>query len=95
MIHSRPGFAPRTSDEAPAALNQDMIPAINRPKKGDETTPIKHNLDARTEAAYAKLKRAQAAIVEAEAQVAMAKVGPDLLVNPEPSAAPKILEPGK
>lgn len=95
MIHSRPGFAPRTDDSKPAALNSDMIPAINRPKLGEEKTPAKHNLDARTAAAYKKLQDAQEAVALATMQADLAKVGPDLLVNPNPTEAPRVLEPGK
>lgn len=38
MIHSRPGFASRKSDQVPAKLNQDMIPALHR-KPPKETKP--------------------------------------------------------
>lgn len=88
MIHSRPGFAPRHSDQVPARLNDDMVPAINRkplagdkPPKAAEVGEHEALLDARTEAAMAKL----------------AKEHPpaDILVNPTPSDPPKILEPGK
>lgn len=88
MIHSRPGFAPRHSDQVPARLNDDMIPAINRKPLGGSSTLKEAKvgehealLDARTEAAMAKL----------------AKEHPpaDILVNPTPSDPPKILEPGK
>lgn len=94
MIHSRPGFAPRSSDEAPAKLNADMIPAINRGKK-EEDTPLKKTLQTRADEAFERLKRQQAAAAQAEAMAIAAKVGPDLLVNPAPSPAPVVLEPGK
>lgn len=86
MIHSRPGYAPRKSDQAIARLNDDMIPAINR-KPLAETTNLKeapvgeHKLDARTEVAMAKL--------------ALEHPPAEILVNPTPSDPPKILEPGK
>ena len=94
MIHSRPGFAQRSTDDTVAKLNDDMIPAIHRdaPK---ETTPLKQSLQARAEVAHEKLKRAQDALNLAQAQAAAAKVGPDLLINPSPTAPPAILEPGK
>jgi len=71
----------------PARLNDDMVPAINRKPleaKSNLKEPQQHSealLDARTEAAMAKL----------------AKEHPpaDILVNPTPSDPPKILEPGK
>lgn len=88
MIHSRPGFAPRHSDQVPARLNDDMIPAINRkPLVGDappkEAKVGEHEalLDARTEAAMAKLAKEHPPV--------------EVIVNPTPSATPKILEPGK
>lgn len=88
MIHSRPGFAPRHSDQVPARLNDDMIPAINRKPIG-ETPALKEAkvgehetlLDARTEAAMAKLAKEHPPV--------------EVIVNPAPSATPKILEPGK
>ena len=85
MIHSRPGFAPRRTDAAPAKLNADMIPAIHR-KPLAETSNLKnatpdHALDARTEAAMAKLAREHPV--------------PEILVNPTPSDPPKVLTPGK
>ena len=88
MIHSRPGFAPRHSDRVPAKLNDDMIPAINRKAPGEPAAPKEaivgeHEqlLDARTEAAMAKL----------------AKEHPpaEILVNPTPTEPPKVLTPGK
>ena len=94
MIHSRPGYAPRKADDAVATLNADMIPAINRGKSPD-TTPLKQALQSRAESAHAKLQKAQDALNLAQAQAAAAKVGPDVLVNPAPSAAPVVLEPGK
>lgn len=95
MIHSRPGFAPRRSDEAVARLNDDMIPAINR-IKAETPSPVKHtNLQSKAEAQWEKLRKQQEAANLAAAQAIAAKVGPDLLVNPAPSAAPKVLEPGK
>ena len=42
MKHSRPGFATRTSDVAPAKLNDDMVPAINRAAR-TASTPLKTN----------------------------------------------------
>jgi hypothetical protein len=84
MIHSRPGYAPRTSDEVPAKLNADMIPAIHR-RKLTEASPLKQPsealLDARTEAAMARLAKEHPA--------------PEILVNPHPSDPPQVLEPGK
>ena len=94
MIHSRPGFATRRTDEAVAKLNDDMIPAINRgaPK---ESSPLKQSLQSRAEIAHEKLRAAQDALNLAQAQAAAAKVGPDLLINPAPVDPPHINEPGK
>ncbi len=90
MIHSRPGFAPRSADDAPARLNDDMIPAIHRKPLGENTnlkqsaagsTVLETLLDARTEEVMAKLAREHPPA--------------EILVNPTPSDPPKILEPGK
>jgi hypothetical protein len=94
MIHSRPGFAPRKSDEIVAKLNQDMIPAIHR-GKGESKSPLKEALQSKAEEAFTKLKASQEAAALAEAQAIASKVGPDLLVNPAPSPVPIVLEPGK
>jgi hypothetical protein len=94
MIHSRPGYAPRASDEVVAKLNADMIPAINRGER-DATTPLKQALQSKAESAFAKLKAKQEAVALAEAQAIAAKVGPDLLINPAPSVPPRVIEPGK
>jgi hypothetical protein len=94
MIHSRPGFAQRVSDEVVAKLNDDMIPAINR-SSPKASAPPKHSLQARAEAAHEKMKAAQDALNLAQAQAAAAKVGPDLLINPSPTEPPHITEPGK
>jgi hypothetical protein len=87
MLHSRPGFAPRHSDQVPAKLNDDMVPAIHRKPLVDSSNlrqPKEHSealLDARTEEAMAKLAREHPPA--------------EVLVNPNPTEPPKILEPGK
>lgn len=93
MIHSRPGFSTRRTDDAVAKLNDDMIPAIHRaaPK---ESTPLKQSLQARADQAHEKLI-AKRALEDAQAAAARAASGPELLINPHPSAAPVVLEPGK
>jgi hypothetical protein len=89
MIHSRPGFAPRRTDTAPAKLNEDMVPAIHRKPLKESSNlkhaPQEHALDERTKAAMEKLAREHPPVA----------AGPDILVNPTPSDPPKILEPGK
>ena len=52
MIHSRPGYAPRTSDQQIAKLNEDMIPAINR-KSPEELAKDPPKLDL----SHRKLKK--------------------------------------
>ena len=94
MIHSRPGFAPRTTDDEVGILNPDMIPAINRAER-EATTPLKQTLQSKAEYAFAKLKAKQEAAAIAEAQAVAAKVGPDLLINPAPTEPPHVNEPGK
>jgi hypothetical protein len=94
MLHSRPGFAQRSSDETVAKLNEDMVPALHRnaPK---ETTPLKQSLQSRADAAFEKLQKAQDALNLAQAQAAASKVGPDLLINPAPTVTPHVNEIGK
>jgi hypothetical protein len=81
MKHSRPGFATRYNDHAPAKLNDDMIPAIHRKPLTSGSTLKEGALDARTAAAMVKLAKEHPA--------------PNILVNPTPSNPPKVLEPGK
>jgi hypothetical protein len=83
MKHSRPGFATRSSDAVPAKLNPDMIPAINRNAK-TEAAPRAEQLQARAEAAMARLAKNHPV-----------PAAPEILVNPTPSATPRVNEPGK
>jgi hypothetical protein len=77
---------------APAKLNDDMIPAINR-KAADANAPRTLDLSQR------KLKARPAAPIEVPAAILTAaqraEDGPDILVNPNPSPTPSVLEPGK
>jgi hypothetical protein len=84
MIHSRPGFAPRKSDAAPAKLNQDMVPAINR--TGPKASPL-----VNASPSFEQMLNARAE----EHRSAKLHAAPELLVNPTPSATPKVNEPGK
>jgi hypothetical protein len=100
MIHCRPGFAPRTSDDKPAQLNDDMIPAINRKSPEDQTpaktgSTLEMQLNARTEAAAKRLEAANLAHAQAIAAAIQAKVGPEVIRNINPSTPPRINEPGK
>jgi hypothetical protein len=90
MIHSRPGFTPRTNDQQVAKLQPDMIPAINRTPLGEATTmpSLEEKLANRT--------KSKAFSVPKEVLDAAARdTGPQLILNPTPSAMPKVLEPGK
>lgn len=93
MIHSRPGFAPRKSDAAPAKLNDDMIPALHRKRKEKNATPLKQielpksAREAAADALHEQMVR--------EAQIAAERAGPEILVNPSPSEPPVVNEPGK
>jgi hypothetical protein len=93
MIHHRPGFASRSTDTAPARLNEDMIPALHR-KRIDAGTPLKQSLQARTDQAHEKLI-AKRALEDAQAAAARAAAGPELILNHNPSAPPVVLVPGK
>jgi hypothetical protein len=85
MIHSRPGFAPRHTDKAPAKLNADMIPAIHR-------KPLVENSNLKNGAPVGALEARVTADME---RLAREHPTPEILVNPTPSEPPKILEPGK
>lgn len=99
MIHSRPGYAPRTSSDHVAKLNDDMIPAINRKSPLEAAGQV----DLATKLAGRKLKMKPAEVVpagtiEPPADIAAAAAraaGPELILNPEPSATPQVLAPGK
>ncbi len=83
MIHSRPGYAPRTKDTVVAKLQPDMVPAINR-KATKPSSPLQQpSLEAMLTA------RAE------EHRAAKAHPTPEVIVNPKPSATPLVLEPGK
>ena len=89
MKHSRPGFATRTTDDAPAKLNEDMIPALHKQtaKSAAEKTPSAPAvLQARAEEMHARM------VVEAQL---LAARGGDVLVNPNPSATPILTSPHK
>lgn len=93
MIHSRPGFAPRKSEEDVAKLNDDMIPAINREAR-ETSTPLKQTLQARADAAHKKILE-QRALEDAKLAASRLAAGPELILNPAPSPPPTVLEPGK
>lgn len=99
MIHSRPGYAPRTDDSQVAKLNADMIPAINR--KSPTAAAGQSDLKARLEGRTPKAKAAEVVpegTIQPPADVAAAAArspGPQLILNPEPSATPQVLKPGK
>jgi hypothetical protein len=97
MLHSRPGFAPRRSDDAVARLNDDMVPALNRtaavtgsPLKPSEISSLQQRAEAAHEREVAKRVR-----LDAEAHAKRLAMGPEVLVNPAPTEPPKVLEPGK
>jgi hypothetical protein len=90
MIHSRPGFASRRSDTAPAKLNQDMIPALHRKQKPESTTL--RQIEKTPREIAADLAYAQNL---AEARAAAERAGPEILVNPLASDPPVVKEPGK
>lgn len=96
MFHSRPGFAPRRSDSAPAKLNDDMIPALHRVHKQAARSPVKEGggVDLPKTARELAADAIHEQMVR-EAQAAAERAGPDILVNPAPSAPPIVLEPGQ
>lgn len=93
MIHSRPGYAPRRTEDAVAKLNADMVPAIHRAAQ-EESTPLKQTLQAKADAAHKKLLDKRA-LEDAQAIAARAATGPELILNHAPTQPPVVLEPGK
>lgn len=92
MIHSRPGYAPRISDQQIAKLNEDMIPAINRKSAEEKAKEAPPKLDL----SHRKLKNPPPpAAVPADILKAAERAGPELILNSEPSATPQVLQPGK
>jgi hypothetical protein len=85
MIHSRPGFAPRTSDKTPAKLNADMIPALHKNRIIDTSSPLKVNLP----------ETSPEQLGLALARAAAARIGPEIITNPSPSAPPILTTPHK
>lgn len=102
MIHSRPGFSPRITREGtkhearPSRVTADMQPAIMKHTTATTAakTPLKENeqpglpverMQAQAEAA---LKRMQDVAAERARQA-----GPEILVNPAPSATPITTSP--
>jgi hypothetical protein len=100
MIHSRPGFMTRVTregskhDPQPAKVTQDMQPAIMKHTTAttDAKTPLKQiappglpveRMQAEAEAAFARMKEQKR------------QAGPELLVNPAPSATPVMTSPHK
>jgi len=82
MLHSRPGFATRKNDTAPAKLNQDMIPALYRKQpKAAKPSTLAERLEEH------KHSHAVPAEVLREA--------PEIIVNPLTIDPPHINEPGK
>lgn len=95
MVHSRPGFAPVITETpkvpkgpAPAKLNDDMVPALQRSQKAAPSP-----LDARTAVAMEKLKTEAATMPQPRGTVL--PPGVEIIPNPAPTEPPKILEPGK
>jgi hypothetical protein len=94
MIRSRPGFSPvvthdtqRKASPAPAHVTSDMLPAIAKrtsPAQGAVRSPLKQNLPT------LPVERMQA---QAEAALKKLKAGPEVILNPAPSATPIITSP--
>lgn len=88
MIHSRPGYKPMHGENPqPAKLNEDMIPAINRQPSETQVKEQNPKLDL----SHRKLKTG----IPADVLKAAERAGPELILNPAPSATPRVLEPGK
>ena len=78
MKHSRPGFTTRVNDGAPSKVRPDMKPALARKYPPPKDSPILQHQDAMP--------------LPAEATPEAPRVGPDVLLNPTPSATPVVNE---
>lgn len=87
MIHSRPGFKPVVTPNAPttgalpARLNDDMIPALNRRDRAQSST--------------LKMTPAPEAPPAAVVPPEVLKVAPEIIANPNPSPEPQLTSPHK
>jgi hypothetical protein len=109
MIRSRPGFQTQriedqTQPAPPTKLNHDMLPALARrtaAKPGASKSPLTQGapanatpplvdpnaLQASADAAWARMQE--------EAKAIAAKIGPELILNPNPSETPIMTSPHK
>jgi hypothetical protein len=92
MIYSRPGYKTMHGENPrPAKLNDDMIPAINR-KAAEESS---HKEPQKLDLSHRKLKTPAPVVPPDVLKAAERAAGPELILNPAPSATPQVLEPGK
>ncbi len=101
QVHSRPGFQPRVTHEGrktppPAKVTSDMRPALaNRstPTLAPSNSPLTQQPTAAGPSPDMMQARAEAAF--ARMQEEKRKAGPEVLVNPNPSATPILTTPHK
>ncbi len=101
QVHSRPGFQPRVTHEGrkappPAKVTSDMRPALaNRstPTLAPSNSPLTQQPAAAGPSPDLMQARAEAAL--ARMQEEKRKAGPEVLVNPNPSATPILTTPHK
>ncbi len=101
QVHSRPGFQPRVTHEGrktppPAKVTSDMRPALaNRstPTLAPSNSPLTQQPAAAGPSPDMMQARAEAAL--ARMQEEKRKAGPEVLVNPNPSATPILTTPHK
>ena len=98
MIHSRPGFQTRITQEGkkspPSKVTSDMQPAIatrTSPAQGKVNSPLKQELPGLP----VERMQAQAEAALKRMQEQKRQAGPELLVNPAPSATPVLTSPHK
>ncbi len=102
QVHSRPGFTPRVTQEGkkskPSRLNDDMQPALAKHTTAT-TTPSQSPFIKATQPSMIDL---QPDVMQAKAEAAFArmqeekrKLGPEVLLNPNPSATPILTTPHK
>ncbi len=101
QVHSRPGFQPRVTHEGrnappPAKVTPDMRPSLaNRsaPTLAPSNSPLTQQPAAAGPSPDMMQARAEAAL--ARMQEEKRKAGPEVLVNPNPSATPILTTPHK
>ncbi len=103
MIRSRPGFQTQriedqTQTAPPAKLNPDMIPALAKRSAAQaeqSKSPLLQDAPGNAPSPFAATMQAAAERALQRMQAEQQAKGPDVIVNPNPSATPIVTSPHK